>query len=268
MFWPRVKSILVFVPLMLVVAYVGGVLFSLFFLVVLGVAAFEYGRLLKKMGYYISQPFLICGVVVLVLTRLVFGFEYADLALVALVMGVAVLALWRYETGDDAALHTFALHLSGILYLGWLGAYFLSLRALPDGRWWFIITLTLVWLADLGAYVFGTLWGRHKIMPRLSPKKSWEGWLGGILFGVGFGALIPLVLRPVFAGATSLEGAGLGLAIAVLTLFGDVFMSMLKRLANVKDSGNVIPGHGGILDRLDSWLWAAVIGYYFTLFIR
>ncbi len=60
----------------------------------------------------------------------------------------------------------------------------------------------------------------------------------------------------------------MGLTIAVLTLFGDVFMSMLKRLANVKDSGNVIPGHGGILDRLDSWLWAAVIGYYFTLFIR
>jgi phosphatidate cytidylyltransferase len=77
--------------------------------------------------------------------------------------------------------------------------------------------------------------------------------------------VLPLLLQPVLPGVTPGEGALLGAAIALLTPFGDIFVSMLKRVAGVKDTGNLIPGHGGVLDRVDSWIWAMVIGYYFGL---
>jgi phosphatidate cytidylyltransferase len=92
--------------------------------------------------------------------------------------------LFQYERGSQRAGTDFAVTLSGILYIGWLGAYLISLRRLPDGLWWLLTVLPAVWLADTGAYLVGSRFGRHKMTPRLSPKKSWEGYLGGILFSV------------------------------------------------------------------------------------
>jgi len=117
-------------------------------------------------------------------------------------------------------------------------------------------------LVDLGAYAIGLKFGKHKMFPRLSPRKSWEGYAGGVLFGVGFGALFGWVLKPVMPELAVWEGAVLGLVIGVLAPFGDLFVSMLKRIAGVKDSGTLIPGHGGILDRVDTWIWAVMLGYY------
>jgi len=149
--------------------------------------------------------------------------------------------------------------------LGWLGGYFLSLSALPKGNWWVMVTLALVWMADLGGYIFGTKWGKHKMSLRLSPRKTWEGYLGGVLFAVGSGLILSLALRLVLPELGLWEGAVIGFIIALLTPFGDLFISMLKRAAGVKDSGKLIPGHGGILDRADTWLWAMMLGYYLVL---
>ena len=132
-----------------------------------------------------------------------------------------------------------------------------------------MVTLALVWMADLGGYIFGTKWGKHKMSLRLSPRKTWEGYLGGVIFAVLSGLILSLALRLVLPELALWEGAVMGLVIAWLTPFGDLFISMLKRAAGVKDSGTLIPGHGGILDRADTWLWAMMIGYYLVqLFTR
>ncbi len=266
----RVFSAAVFVPLILAIAYLGGIFSDIFFLAALLIGAFELCRLLRGMGYYVSEPLIIGGVAALVLMRMIFpNFEYSDVMVVCLIVASAILSLVRYERGDIQASLTFALHLASTLYLGWLGGYFISLAHVPQGNWWLIITMIIVWFADMGAYFIGRRFGRHKITPRLSPNKSWEGYLGGIVFGVFVGIVLSLLLSRtgLFTGMSVVHSVMLSFLISAITIFGDVFISMLKRVAGIKDSGRMIPGHGGILDRFDTWIWAVTISFYFLKLI-
>mgnify|MGYP000867898654 CR=1 FL=1 len=260
---PRVKSALIFVPLVLFITYLGGLVYQLFFLAVLLYGTWELHRLLKTMGYYVSLPVLLGGVGVLLLHRILFpNFSYIDVVLIAIILVNVLLALYRYEAGDAQAVLSFALHLSGIIYMGWMGAYFFSVQALPNGRWWALMVVILVWLVDLGAYLAGNRFGAHKLSPRLSPRKSWEGLAGGVVFGTIAGALLTVLFGRMMPSLQIWEGVLLGSGIALVTPIGDVFISMIKRVAGVKDSGTLIPGHGGMMDRIDTWLWAAMIGFY------
>jgi len=248
----RVKSALVFVPLLLLISWLGGIVYFLAILVILGIGTWEYWRLLKTLGYDVSFPLMLVGVELLLILRQVSGFTATEWALLAILLGSAIFSLVRYSKIEAQAVLTFGLHVSGILYMGWLGGYFLSLAALPKGNWWVMVTLALVWMADLGGYIFGTKWGKHKMSLRLSPRKTWEGYLGGVIFAVLSGLILSLALRLVLPELALWEGAVMGLVLALVTPFGDLFISMLKRAAGVKDSGTLIPGHGGILDRADT----------------
>jgi phosphatidate cytidylyltransferase len=174
--------------------------------------------------------------------------------------------LVSYERGRDEAGTDFAVTLSGIFYIGVLGVYFAYMRNLPNGDWWTLLTLVTVWLVDTAAYAIGTPLGRHKMTPRLSPKKSWEGYVAGLLAGTLGAPLIGGLLGRVGMPATPefalANLAILGFAVGGLTTLGDLGESMIKRQMNVKDASQLLPGHGGILDRIDSWLWAMPIGYY------
>ncbi|MGH2605121.1 MAG: phosphatidate cytidylyltransferase, partial [Anaerolineales bacterium] len=128
---------------------------------------------------------------------------------------------------------------------------------------WLLTALPAVWFADSAAYFVGKAIGRTRLSPRLSPKKTWEGYLAGILAagvgGAGLAALWGLAADP--SGFRPAAGLWLGLAIGTLTPLGDLGISMIKREVQVKDTGRLLPGHGGALDRMDSWLWAGVLGY-------
>ncbi len=112
----------------------------------------------------------------------------------------------------------------------------------------------MIWLNDTGAYVAGSMFGRHKLFERLSPKKSWEGFFGGLVFTVGGALAIYFLLDGWLSGLSVGAAVGMGLVVTVFSTWGDLVESMLKRSAGVKDSGHLIPGHGGILDRIDSLL--------------
>lgn len=124
-----------------------------------------------------------------------------------------------------------------------------------------LIMFIMIWLNDTGAYCIGSLLGHHRLFPRLSPKKSWEGFWGGMLFCVMAGVACYFALSPdgaMLSGQDSLAAwIGLGMTVCVFSTWGDLFESLIKRTLGVKDSGTLIPGHGGILDRIDSLLLAA-----------
>ncbi len=127
------------------------------------------------------------------------------------------------------------------------------LLAQPDGNLRVILYFLLVACSDTGAYAFGSLFGKHKMAPHISPGKSWEGLAGGLLLAMGAGA----ALAPVILGATWWAGAIIGALLALAGATGDLIESMIKRDVGLKDMGTIIPGHGGAMDRLDSLLVAA-----------
>jgi phosphatidate cytidylyltransferase len=178
--------------------------------------------------------------------------------------------LFAFERGREQAAHDFGVTVAGIVYLGWVGSYLLDLRNIMSnemGVWWFMLVLPLVWAADTGGYSIGAAYGRHKMAPRLSPKKSWEGYFAGIFTAVLVGAFFAYAFsgmgpQPLAGLITPLQGALLGLVIGALAPLGDLGESMFKRQSGTKDSSNVFPGHGGFLDRIDSWIWGAALGYF------
>ena len=126
--------------------------------------------------------------------------------------------------------------------------------------------LPAIWLGDGAAYFVGSHFGKHKMSPRVSPNKSWEGYVGGVIGGA-LGALLLASLWHLRAPAiTPVKGLILGLIVTIVSPLGDLGESMLKRGFGVKDTSQLLPGHGGIMDRIDSWLWAAAIGYYLILY--
>ena len=125
----------------------------------------------------------------------------------------------------------------------------------PQGRWWVLLLLVLVWSADIGAYFAGRRFGRHRLAPRLSPGKSWEGVLGGAAACLVLGIVVVLGTGDAFATPWMLPVLCAG--VALISVVGDLMESLFKRQAGVKDSGTFIPGHGGVLDRIDSLCAAA-----------
>jgi phosphatidate cytidylyltransferase len=231
--------------------------------------AWEYVRLYRAVKIEPNELVTIGGVLVLVTARFFFA-DAAVPAFVALIFLAMAAHLLAYERGRDQAGLDFGVTVAGIVYLGWIGAYLLDLRNLVSsemGVWWFMLVLPLVWAADTGGYSIGAVYGKHKMAPRLSPKKSWEGYFAGIFtsvivgafFAYAFSALGP---RPLAGYINPIQGGLLGLVIGGIAPLGDLGESMFKRQSGMKDSSNIFPGHGGFLDRIDSWLWGAAIGYF------
>jgi len=264
----RLLVTIVLLPIGMYVIWLGGWWFTLTIALLVGLAAKEYVELFRAGGLQPAAWLVPLGAVLLVLGRGYNKFESAGLLLSLLVLTSMTHHLVAYERGRDQAATDFNLSLGGMLYLGWVGAYLVSLRDLPDGMWWFLLALPSVWLADAGAYLVGSKWGKHLLCPRLSPKKTWEGYLAGLvtgtLGGILFGALWGISAGPVM---TPWRGALLGLILSLLTPLGDLGESMIKRQVHIKDSSNLLPGHGGMFDRIDSWLWGGVLGYYIILFL-
>jgi phosphatidate cytidylyltransferase len=145
-----------------------------------------------------------------------------------------------------------AIVLIGVIYIGYGFHYMIVTRLMPeDGLLWSLFIFGCIWLTDTGAYFTGMLLGRHHLAPQISPKKTVEGAIGGVLFAVVFAAIFALLSPDFIQLGYALAQAAV---IAVIGQIGDLIQSAYKRMQGVKDSGTILPGHGGILDRTDSWL--------------
>jgi len=168
-----------------------------------------------------------------------------------------------FKKDYSKALAEISITIFGSIYLGYLLSFMLKIKDLPNGNYYLISLLIITWANDTGAYLIGTKFGKNKIFPKISPKKTIEGSIGGVIFSIAGTFALKNWLNLTFN-----ELLSLGLIISIIAQLGDLFESVLKRGSGIKDSGTLIPGHGGILDSLDSLIFTAPVFYYYiTLLI-
>lgn len=183
----------------------------------------------------------------------------------ALTATIALPLLWPVLASRiETAVQDWAFVAGGALYVGWLGAHLVLVRELPDGRDWLFLGMFAIFATDTGAYFIGRRWGRRKMAPHLSPGKTWEGGAGG--YACGFATVI--ALKYAFdLDAAPWEIVALAAIVPLAAELGDLAESALKRAVGVKDMGSVLPGHGGLIDRLDSILLAIPVLYYWVRWV-
>jgi phosphatidate cytidylyltransferase len=248
-------------PALVVCVLIGGpVLSSL-----VGVAAiaclWEYFRLFRPApAVVVSDPIQAAGFAsgaALILLAHVGRPDLMPLLLAGDVVLCGALSLREFGT-DRSVLERTARQIQGVVYIPLLLSLVVLLRATADGATWIFLLCAVVFAGDTAALYAGTLWGRHKLCPSISPGKTVEGALGGLVANLLVGIAGKILFLPGVEWATCLLfSIGAGLAGQV----GDLFESELKRVAGIKDSGNLLPGHGGVLDRIDALLFAAPVAY-------
>jgi len=270
----RVGSALLLFPLLVWVTWIGQLPFILVLALAAALAAFELTSLLTPIGYPEVFGVVVAGLLPLVpWWALDHGPVHAYIPVVMAVAAMVLLVLNLFRPGPiERAPERVAISALAWLYCGVLISTVGALR-LNFGFAWVILAFVVTWLNDTLAYFAGRFFGKHPLYPKVSPKKTWEGFAGGVLGSVlgALGTRAVFLLAPQPGGERfELSATGcvvVGVGAAVLGPLGDLAESMLKRAAGVKDSGKLIPGHGGLLDRIDAllfvapwvYLWAALV---------
>ena len=256
-----------FATLVIGSVYLGQISFAILMGAILVGSLFEFYRLSLKSRVR-PQMFLGVGLgVLLFITTFLHASGIVDLpimfyAFIPLSMGVFVVELYRNQSRPFTNI---AYTLLGIVYIAGplsLMNYIGFSPTIGGASYDFRLILGfffLLWANDTGAYLVGMSIGKHRLFPRISPKKSWEGFFGGILVSMGIGALLSLF----FTDFTLHIWVVMALLISISGVFGDLIESMYKRSLNVKDSGNIMPGHGGFLDRFDAVFFASPIVFVY-----
>ena len=257
----RLLTAAIGIPVLVGIVWVGDALLAAVVALAVAVASIEFA-----MARHVHRtPLAIVGAgcaAVLPFIALAGGAEYllgGFVATIGLVSATYVLS--KDPHGD---VESWLWSLATALYFGGLGAYFVLLRQSGEGRDLVFFTLITVWITDTGAYFVGRAIGRHKLAPAISPNKTIEGGIGSLI--AGFAAVF--VLNEAFSLGLALEHrVALGLLLPPIIMVGDLAESAIKRALGVKDSSGLVPGHGGIADRLDSLLFAAPAVYYYVQWI-
>lgn len=260
----RVLTAAVGLPIVLAVAYFGEWPFAIAAGVVLFLAALEFhhGWLIPSMPLRNAQQFMApsfaAGAIAV----------FAHNGLSSVWLGIALAAL----LGAAGYSHTnmfgprrpFRVMAGALMYIGVLGAGLVLVRDLPFGRDWFFVIILATFATDTGAYATGRLMGRHKVAPKISPKKTVEGAIGGFIFGAA--AVVGLEIA-FDTPASTAEVLPLALALPIVAQAGDLFESWMKRRMGVKDASGLLPGHGGFMDRLDSILAVMPMAWLYLEFV-
>jgi phosphatidate cytidylyltransferase len=279
----RALSSVFIVALTLAAAFLGRYIFAALIALAFGLIVHEFDALLRHAGHRPLAGFGYGVLAVLLGAVLIQRWEHWAPALIAATVILPLVAI-IFRRDHQGALTDWALTVAAALYVALPAAHFILLRDLPGslgsfldrldeaGSWqsrgavatalglgWYLLAQIVTWLSDVGAYAYGRALGRHKLAPLVSPGKSVEGAIGGLVCG-GIAAILCVL---AFRLPIGLAWAALaGVALSALGQVGDLAESLLKRQAGLKDSGTLIPGHGGIFDRLDSLLVVATATYY------
>lgn len=261
----RVLSAIILAPVVLGLIYVGGLPWLTLVLLVGLLGWREMAQLQQRIHFTVHGNLGIFFIVGAVTEAYAQGAGLLSFDLLRpLLAGLIIFSLiWALSNTREHPVADWGITVASALYLGFMLGHFVALRLRPGGMGWLYYALFLTWISDSAAYFVGRAIGRHKLWPRISPKKTWEGLAGGTAAALIAGPLLGTWL----VGLNPWLGVLLGALIAAAAPCGDFAISLFKRMANIKDSSNLIPGHGGILDRLDSLLFTVPITTYFALLV-
>ena len=259
----RIYTILVLAPLVYgVIRYLPPLAFSSLVVLAGGLALFEFYRM-----YFGGRSHsLLIGIGLTGFAALILGTYRPDIlvpAILATLIGIISVPLLSRVSLEES-LRDSAVTLFGVLYLGLTLSTLSMTRLLPQGEWLIFFLLLVTWASDTGAYYVGTLYGRHRLAPTISPKKTVEGLVGGLIGAI----IVAYAARWWFLPElSSLDCLILATLLTITGLWGDLTESAMKRSVGMKDSGGILPGHGGMLDRLDSLLFTAPVFYYYVTMV-
>lgn len=258
----RVATAAILLPLVLYLIWRGELPFSILLAAAAGLSALEVNQLPRQQRTTAGHEPALSGAAMVSVAGAAFIPVLPELripyltvkGILAIVVIVAMADSLFFEQRIEDAPRRVGLAVLGTSYPGILISALVPLRAREGGQWWILLALTVTWLNDTGAYFAGRAFGAHRMYPRISPSKTWEGAAGGTIGSIaGALAVQHFVLPQLPAAGAAVAGAGA----AVLGPVGDLAESMLKRAFGAKDSSGLLPGHGGILDRIDSLLFNA-----------
>ncbi|MFQ3549075.1 MAG: phosphatidate cytidylyltransferase [Armatimonadota bacterium] len=269
----RIISAIIAIAFAVVFTFIkGGLPFTICVAVVAAISSFEYFRCVKRKG---ARPILWIGVLVVIILAVSPKYDFGkwySVSITALLITSFIRELTNKERQIFVNLGATAL---GVIYVGWLISHVTSIRVIHGTtRLWgmtyetgailIMYVFLITWACDSSAYFIGKYFGKKKFVPKISPNKTIEGAIGGfcgaIIFAFGIGYLISIPFP---------HSLILGIILGILCEAGDLFASALKREMGIKDFGNIMPGHGGALDRLDSLLFTAPAAYYyFIIFLK
>ncbi|MGE5619097.1 MAG: phosphatidate cytidylyltransferase [Sphingomonadaceae bacterium] len=256
----RVLSALVLAPLVIIAIVLGAEWFAAVSAVVVLIANWEFYSLLRRAGHSPLVPFgFLLSIGFLLDAYLLPG----RIAPVFLAFSLLVSLLWLVGRQRlDTVLVDWALTWVPPLYVAFLGAYWVSLRLLPSGERWVLLVVGVTWATDIAAYFVGHAFGRRRFFARISPRKTVEGAVAGFIAGVACGALLAWLF-----GLDVLRLLAFSVIAAMAAEAGDLAESLMKRQLRTKDASHLIPGHGGLLDRMDSLLFVGVLAYYWAIWV-
>ncbi|MEW6653320.1 MAG: phosphatidate cytidylyltransferase [Bacteroidota bacterium] len=265
----RVLVALVAIPLIIALSLIGKIPFLIFVLVIGLISFYEFSGMLKNKNSYANRIIGSISVLLIILNEYYHFLDY-HVFFIIIILALLLTELFRNKS---SAINNLGSTLLGIFYIGFFAASILNVREFysdsaltySQGGYLILSILISIWLCDSAAYFIGSAYGLHKLMPRVSPKKSWEGAIAGFIFAViSLAAAKSLVLDFL----SMFDVIVIGIIVGVFGQIGDLVESLIKRDANVKDSSAIIPGHGGIFDRFDSLLFTAPIVYLYLRLIN
>lgn len=255
----RIITAIIGLPLLIGAVWFGAPWFTIIVAAMAAIGSFEFYRMGNNLG---SQPLWIFGVLWTVLLVASQHCKYHATMPLLVTLGVVIPAIWiLVRRSRERALTDWSLTIAGVLYIGWMISWWVGLRNLEFGKEWVFFGLFSTFANDTCAFFCGRAWGTKPLAPSISPAKTWQGAVGG-----GIATIIAaVVLKTVFhLPPTYLQVALLGCLLSIFAQLGDLLESLFKRNAGIKDSGKLLPGHGGMLDRIDSLVFTGFIVYFWV----
>lgn len=263
----RVVTAVIVIPPVIFLIWVGDPWFSFFIAAVVLLGTFEFYRVSGNLDR--RQPLVYLGLLWALALALSPHYENTSVLPIVITTATVISLVWLLcRSPQEEAFRNWAWVVAGVLYVGWLLGYWLNLRILPDGRGWVYLAMFTTFANDTSAFFIGRTWGKHKLISAVSPAKTWEGALGGLLIAVVVAVAISRI--PILFSSSLLEywqAILLGCLISLFAQLGDLVESLLKRNMRIKESGKLLPGHGGILDRFDSLIFTGVVVYYYVVWL-